>query len=208
MYFFELLAFGVGICFWKKFRNSYWKLFVFYLGLICVNESLGLYLISIKRQSLNYNLFLFWGIPLQFLFFFWLFGRQAEQKQDKILPLISTLIYIIAWSIEILFLKGVKMWFFSFSYTLGNLLLVILLINYLLKFINSDKILNYKNNMMFWVAIGIAIFYLGTLPFFALRNTLYYQFRDVFYVYNYIQLILGCLMYLVFALSFIWGKPK
>lgn len=202
---FEILACIAGMLHWEKIKNTYWKWFLVYLIVIAVVEVYGIYFGSLRNNTILYNYF---AIPLQFLFFFWLFSKGNNSKNRQLWPIIPSSIYLACWVIEYLFLRQRVTWFDSFSYTMGNVLLVILLINYLLRFINSDEILNYKSNMMFWVAVGIAIFYLGTLPFFALRNTLYYQFRDVFTVYNYVQLILGCLMYLVFALSFVWGKPK
>lgn len=204
----EVIACITGFWYWHKIKNTYWKWFPIYLLIIVINEFLGRYLTCIENYSWNNYLFRFWGIPIQFFFFYWLFYRQAKDKIEKKIVVVSVLVYIISFIVDVLYLRGERMWFFSFSYTTGNLLLVILIINYLLKFINSDEIIYYKRSMMFWVAIGLTIFYLGTFPFYALRNTLFYNYENIFYGYNYIQLIFGCLMYLVFALSFIWGKPK
>lgn len=205
----ELLAVVSAFLNWKKIRNGYWKWFAVYLLIIFVIEMIGKYLkINYPQSGLNYNLYSFISIPLQFLFFYWLFFKQANSKFDRVFPLAATFIYVICFAADTFYLSNIKMWFFSFSYTIGNLLLVILFINYLLKFINSDEILTYRQSMMFWVCIGLAIFYLGAFPFYALRNTLYYQYNNIFVVYNYVQLILDCFMYLVFAIAFIWGKPK
>lgn len=208
LHFFEVLACLAGFYHWNKLKKSYWKWFPVYLLIILINEFTGKYLASIGESRWNNYFFQFWGIPLQFLFFFWLFSRQRTNKSQNVLSITAAVIYIASIIVQILFFQGVKVWYFSFSYTVGNLLLVILILNYLLKFINSDEILFYKSSMMFWVAVGLAIFYLGSFPFFALRNTLYYEYRDIFTIYNYVQLILSCLMYLVFSLAFIWGKPK
>jgi hypothetical protein len=62
--------------------------------------------------------------------------------------------------------------------------------------------------MMFWVCLGLMLFYIGTIPFFAFRKVLYVEHRDFFYVYWYIQFGLNYLMYLLFILSFVWGRPK
>ena len=205
----ELAACFAGFYYWQKIKNSYWKWFPVYLAVIVVIEVLGKLLrLYFGPASWNTHLYIYFGIPIQFLFFFWLFSKQADAKKKRVMFIIPALVYIGAWVIERIFLAETRLWFTSFSYTIGNLLLVVLLINYLLKFINSDDILNYKQNMMFWVSVGLAVFYLGTFPFYALRNTLYYNYNGIFVVYQSIQLILDCLMYLIFALAFIWGKPK
>ena len=204
----ELTAVIAGCLHWKKIRNTYWKWFLFYLITILLVELTGKYLnIVANNPKLNLLIYTFFGIPLQFFFFFWLFRRQAGNKGNHLF-LIAAVIYAVSWVVEFMFLRGGRLWFMSFSYTVGNTLLAILIINYLINFIQSEDILNFKQHMMFWVAVGLAIFYIGTLPFFALRNTLLYNYRNIFIVYDYIQLVLDCLMYIVFALSFIWGKPK
>lgn len=203
----EAIAAITGIYYWRKIKNSYWKWFAVYLIVIVFIETTGRILQHLQLYSWNLAFFTWFGIPVQFLFFYWLYGKQQEIYRAR-LPVIAAVIYIASILTEVFLIKGRPMWFFSFSYTVGTILLVVLIITYLLKFVNSDAILAYKSDMMFWVSAGLAIFCLGTLPFFALRNTLYYQYRDVFIIYNYIQLVLDCLMYLVFALLFIWGKPK
>jgi len=205
----ELTAVIAGLKYWKKVSGCYWKWFAIYLVVIFVVEMTGKFLIlRVQRSDLNIYLYSFFGIPIQFLFFFWLFGRQTNNNARPSLPLISSVIYVVSWIVEYFYLKEANAWFSSFSYTVGNLLLVVLLIDFLLRFMHSGEVLNYKQSMMFWICVGLAIFYLGTLPFFALRNTLLNSYEDIFTVYDYIQLVLGCLMYLVFALSFVWGKPK
>ena len=207
--FFELLACGTGFYYWNKLKNSYWKWFPVYLAVIFLVEMTGKYFrIGLGNVEWNTALYIYFGIPIQFLFFFWLFGKQAQNKKEWLLIVFLTTIYILCWLIELFYIRNTKFWFSSFSYTAGNLLLVILIINFLLKFINSNDILHYKQSMMFWIVTGLALFYLNTLPFFALRNTLATNHRNVFAIYQNLQLILGCLMYFTFSLAFIWGKPK
>lgn len=62
--------------------------------------------------------------------------------------------------------------------------------------------------MIFWVMTGLFTFYIGSIAFWGLRTTLYYNYRSIFDVYNNIQFVLNCLMYLNFTFSFVWGKPK
>ncbi len=205
----ELTACIAGFYHWKKIKHTYWKWFPLYLGIIFLTEMTGKLLRSSPDTAAwNIKLYTYFGIPVQFLFFFWLFSQQQGSLPQKRLPIIATTVYIACWLTERLLLTETRLWFTSFSYTIGNLLLIILIIHYLLRFVNSDDILYYKQHRMFWVSVGLAVFYLGTFPFYALRNTLYYNYNQIFTVYQSIQLILDCLMYLIFSLAFLWGKPK
>jgi hypothetical protein len=63
--------------------------------------------------------------------------------------------------------------------------------------LNSDKILNYKKMLSFWVSVGFLIFYLSTIPFFALIYSGFFDNRVMFpLLYSII---------IVFHLCFIYG---
>jgi hypothetical protein len=203
----ELLAVITGFIFWSKLKYSYWKWFPIYLLLILATELIALYLSEVTKDGVVIaKLYRYWVLPLEFFFFYWLVSQEAKNFSEKKWPLLGSIIYFICWLSDIFYFHSIKLWFTSFSYTAGNIILVVLILNFFFKFINSKAIINYKSSMMFWVLFGALIFYLGTLPFYGLRNTLYYQYKDIFSTYNYIQLILDCAMYLLFTLAIIWGK--
>lgn len=205
----ELFAFVTGLLSWKKVKHSYWKWFVVYLGFILMLELTAKYIgYGLKNVKLNGEIYYFFGLPVQFFFIYWVFYKWFENRSEKIWPIIGCCVYILAWFADFLFLRGIRLWFSSFSYSMGNIILLVLIILFFLKFINSSEILNYKFSMMFWVCLGLILFYLGTFPFYALRNTLYLNYKKIFYPYWDISYVLNYLMYIFFALSFIWGKPK
>lgn len=207
----ELLACIIGFVHWKKIKDTYWKWFPFYLGILFLTEMTGKIMrLVFHDKELNTAMYRYFGIPIQFLFFFWLFYCYFSNlnKKDRIWPPIGAAIYIGAWLIEILFFEKVKFWFMSFSYTIGNIMLLVLVILFFVRFINSEMILKYRQSMMFWVCLGLLAFYLGTFPYYALRNTLYHNYLPVFEVYSYVSLGLDYLMYIFFTIAFICGRPK
>lgn len=205
----ELMACITGFIYWKKLRDSYWKWFVIYLLLIVMTELAALYISYVlKDPVLNGELYQFFGIPIQFIFFTWLFGRELKAYPERNWPIFGAALYVVSWIVDTLYFAKLKFSFMSFSYTVGNIVLLILLIVYLLKFINSERVLKYRSSMIFWVCLGLLVFYMGSFPFYALRNTLYKNYRDIFYTYWYISFGFDYLMYLLFALAFVWGKPK
>lgn len=207
--FFELLACVTGFIYWRKFRNTYWKFFPFYLALILLLELTAEYIGYIDGNwKLNANLYYFFGIPFQFIFFCWFFHKWFKQTKEKKWPLIGVFVYLLAFFAEILLLNQMEFWFSSLSYLTGNIILLVLIITFFLSLIKSEEILNYKSNMMFWVCTGLLVFYLGALPFYGLWNTLAKNYYRLFNTYWIIQMGLNYLMYIFFTIAFIWGKPK
>lgn len=207
--FFELLACVTGFAYWRKIHKSYWKWFPVYLGLIVMIELAGKILMNVYNdREANLTLYNYFGIPIQFLFFFWVFYKFFEEEKFRRWPIAGLSIYLACWVAERFFLVATRTWFMSFSYTIGNVILLVLIILFFIKFINSNEILKYRQSMMFWVSLGLLSFYLGTFPYYALRNTLLGNYKQLVNVYAYISFGLDYLMYIFFTIAFIWGKPK
>ncbi len=205
----ELLACVTGFIFWSKIKHRYWKWFPLYLSAIFITEIAGDFFLHVKGNlQLNIALYSYFGIPLQFLFFYWLFYQQFKNTNTSKWPLISAVIYLICLVADLLHINKIELFFESFSYIVGCLFLLVLTLMYFARFMKSEEIMQYKSSMMFWVSIGLLAFYVGTMPFWAFRKYLYVNHKVFFYSYWYIQFGLNYLMYLLFTVSFIWGKPK
>lgn len=203
---FETIAFIVGVVSWKKVRNSYWKWFTIYLGFIISVELLSTVLNFCKIN--NQPLFAYFVIPAEFLFFYWLFYVHSIGKERRVAS-IGVLIYILSFFSEKIFFSNQQKYFFtSSSYSVGNVILLILIIQYFVKLTNSNRILLFFNERLFWVSCGLLLFYLGTFPYYSLNNFLYYNYQPIFWRYTYIMYFLNCSMYLLFAASFIWGEKE
>jgi hypothetical protein len=197
---FELLACIVGFVCWIKIKDTYWRWFPVYLALIVLVEITAEYFLHVKKNLvLNNGIYQYFGLPLEFLFLYWLFYRW---------PLIAAAIYLACWLLDIFYLGQLSLYFESISYIIGTIMLTVLLLIFFINFSKSDAILKYQSSMMFWVCIGLMIFYVGTLPFYGLRTTLYHLDKHFFYAYWYIQFVLNYLMYTLFVVAFIWGKPN
>jgi hypothetical protein len=208
MYFMEGVAAITGFLYWKKIKNRYWKWFPVYLGIIFLTELYGEYLFTVRNnQHLNGILYTYWAIPLQFLFFCWLFYRYFENSAYRWWPLVCAFIYLLAWVADMTLLKNVSFAFTSFSYMMGNIILLLHIILFFTRFSASNDILHYWQSQMFWVSIGLLVFYLGSLPFFGLWNNIRH-YKVLFNNYWKVQMYMGCMMYGFFAISFIWNKKN
>jgi hypothetical protein len=207
--FFELLACASALIYFRKIRNTGWKWFAVYLFIITITEIFLEYngYILHKPQLTAFVNFYF-SIPFEFLFFLGLFFFWFERKKDKAWVLSGIVLYVLSFFAELFILNDKKFWFLSFSYTTGNIVLLITEFLFFYRFINSSEILAYRSSMMFWISTGLLIFFLGSFPFYGLWNTLAVNYPTLFNNYWMVAMGLGCVMYLFFCFSFIWGKPK
>jgi hypothetical protein len=203
----EAIAFITGLLHWKKVRNSYWKWFVIYLGVITLCEILG-YSFSylFKSTVLNRHLYNYFVVPLELLFFFWLFYRDLTDRLKRLLVSVAIGIYLVSFLVNVIMLPDVNFWFFPFSYLFGIIVMLTLSISFFIRPENTRA--HYKQNMMFWISLGILIFFLVSSPFYVLRSALYYNYTDLFWIYYYVQFGATYLMYILFSMAFIYGKPR
>lgn len=202
----SIYIFFVGIVVYillKDKRRTYWFWFAIFLTLLGILDFLG------GQISLEYNYFLYEYIviPGQLLFYFWLFSK--EKKIGKNLPLYLTILYITCLIIEKTanaFEYG--LWFGSFSYCVGNICLLVLIVRYIYLLSTSDDILNFKNQPMFWVSIGLMVFWLGSLPYYGLFNYLYQNFPKLHLGYTWIVMLMNYLMYSFFICAILWQKEN
>ncbi len=199
----EFIALVAGIIKFKSLKNSYWKWFVFYLAYILVYEIIS----YIAKVEFKYKIGAFQSyihIPIEYLFLFWLFA--VKSLKNKVLFWILCLVFLISLIIEN-YLKPTGYTFLSLNTTVGNLLLLILVMSEILNQMKSDTILNFKENKMFYINLGVTLFYIGNMPFFALYFNIL-EIPDYWNSYYIYFMISNCIMYLLFTASFIWGKVK
>lgn len=193
----------IALYYFRRLKRQHWRYFIYYLLLIFACEVIGKWggewISFSKTKYYNYIV-----IPFQFIFFYWLYAVKSFSNK-KLFWLIAAL-YVLSFMLSRLFFKESKV-YFSFNYTLGCLLLMFLVIKEYYNQINSLDILNFQANRMFYINLGVTLFYIGTLPFFTFYSLLraYIQIWDIYFDYF---LISGIVMYILFSISFIWGKQS
>ncbi len=204
----EAAACLAGFINYRKFRGTYLSMFVFYLLFIVAAEGIGEYLINHDLDHANKIFYNYLVIPGEFLFFFWLFYQTFKASKLQWIPVACTAIYIVAWLVDALHFSKLQFFFYSISYSIGNLLLLVLILRFFGTMITSNLILSFSRQLMFWICLGLLIFYLGSFPFYGLRNTLAYNYLSLYISYCYIVYALNYLMYLTFIIGYIWADPN
>jgi hypothetical protein len=205
----EMAAFITGLIYWKKTKSTIWKWFVIYLGFIVFAELICHYLHYYSYYKFDVNkIYNYIILPIEFLFFYWLYYKHAKSKRSKLLVIVCFFIYIVSFIADQYFFQGKKFIFDSFSYCMGNLLLLLVIISFFISFSKSDELLKYQSSIIFWVSLGAIVFYLGTMPFFGLIHLLYNKYRPIFTFYTYLMFAFNWAMYLLFIIGFVKWKPK
>ena len=191
----------VGIVKFKKFKNSHWKWFIYYLVFIAISEFMCEFVLCNFQQFRTYY-YDFFIIPLEFLVLYWLYSYKSLGR--KKLFWIGCGVYLISLFPYFAFEKSVVN---SFNYIVGTFLLSIMIILEFNKQMKTDDILRFKENIMFYVNTGISLFYVGTLPFFAFHSLLWKD-QIIWNNYYIFFLITNILMYTLFSIALLWGKPN
>lgn len=206
---FEIAAFAASLMCWKKIKHSAYKWFPFYLGFIVAAEFTGKYLTYRSDTGAKMIMYDYIVIPAEFLFFIWIYYTEFKKQGKQKIALSAALLYLLSLPADIFIITQKKFLLLSFSYTIGTFMLLILALYFLYRLVTGDDLLSYKTNLMFWISAGLLAFYVGSIPFFGMMNTIYAaQNKSLFYGLAYTMYGVDIIMYLLFTLGFIWYKPK
>lgn len=202
---FEALAAVTGFVTWHKWKNSYLKWLPVYLTVITFCDTTGYILAKLKKVAAIGPWYSYFVIPLEILFFCWLFYRYLPRRQRLTAPA-GAGAFIISLVVETFSIGHEGHYIKSLSLSVGIIVILVLTISFFVNLLNSDQILYFKTNCMFWISLGLLVFYLGTFPYYCLYNVLA---KDIysFIKYTWVMIFLNYSMYLLFAIGFIWGKP-
>lgn len=201
--FIECLCALAAVVQYKKLKETYWKWFAWYVVFIFLSELFSNWFLALYPLFRQYY-FAYFGIPIEFIFLLWLYGSKSLHRNK--LFWICTATYLVSFVPHLIFFGRLEV-VYSLNYTVGNLLLLLLVVLEFSKQIKTDDILRFKENKMFYINAGVTLFYIGTLPFFSFYGLILKQ-PEIWNVYYIFFLSANCIMYLFFTASFIWGKPK
>ncbi|WP_299256074.1 hypothetical protein [uncultured Aquimarina sp.] len=94
----------------------------------------------------------------------------------------------------------------SLPYIIGAIFLLITIILYFIEILNSEEVLSAKKNLLFWISVGLLIYYVGNIPFRILRN--YYAEVTDATLAILVNLTVGVVMYTCYIIGFIWSDKR
>lgn len=166
-----LLAF-ISLFFLKKNKSPFVLMLSIFLLLTSLVETYCFILMKNGKPTfIFHHLYFFIEISLIYLMYKRLIDNEKWLFFSKNLLAIT---YVI-WGVVFL-----KREFFFKMVIIGYINTAILLFLYLRELLLSDKILNYKKYLPFWLSVGFLVFYLPSIPFFSLLS--YMKNRRLFFI--------------------------
>lgn len=202
--YFELIPVIFGFLYFRKFKDTHWKWFIYYLAFIFIAGAIHHWIIVEYFYEYGNYFFSYFVIPIEFLFFYWLYACKSL-KRTKLFWIFS-LLYLLSFALQSFITKEISA-IYSFNYVVGAFFLGIVVFLEYMKQIKSDDIIKFKDNMMFYINLGVSLFYIGTLPFFSFFNLLT-ENMGIYWNYYLLFLVANHIMYLLFTFAIIWGKPN
>jgi len=205
-YLLQFITAVVAVIYYKKYKDTPLRYLVYYLWYAVFMELVaGL----MWNEFAIYNVW--WyniGINIEILFYLFIFYQYMSNRIVKKMILYGGIVY------ELYFLINYLLFFESwntyqvFPFTMGSVLLILVIFLFLLEMFQSDKILFVNKYLIFWISLGLLFYYVIPMPlqigetFFKLKN----YSRDTRFFMHSIQYLGNLLMYFSFIYGFIWSS--
>lgn len=160
--YFEYASLILALIFVTKYKvYSFYKYFILYLCSIVIFGYLaGTVFYGDGRAILN--IFTFFEFNFLALIYFNLLKDKEALRLVKILMLTFNIIYFSSF-----YFSAIE----SYTVVMEGVVNMVFVVLYFKELLNSEKILNYKKLLPFWISVGFLIFYLSSIPFFTLLYT-------------------------------------
>jgi hypothetical protein len=222
----EFIAAITGIIFYKKFKYSSYKYFIWFLVYITICEIIGSYTIYVKDGRFLYFLkgtiieknywwsTIFWKIGA-IMFYAFYFNKILKSAQLKTIIRYCALSFLIFSNGYILMHWGAFFTsFFPIISVLGAIIIFLCTVFYFIETLESDNILSFYKSLNFYISAAIFIWWLIITPIVFYDNYTTYQIdifqRDWDYIKirRLIYLFANICMYLIFTFALIFCTPE
>lgn len=185
----------------KKFDNSIYAYFFWYLLFILFTESLS----QILRE---YNLIIYnFHALVSFSFYFLFFKQIFKAKKNRQIMLVFLTVFLLFLLFDIFVLtKSIYYKLLNNTIVFGSFLTVITLILFLFEIIKNESIVfNIKKTFVFWISVGLLLFNIGILPIMITINYLNVGNNEI---YSVIIAVLNYIMLCCFTFGYIYADKK
>lgn len=191
-----LIPLYFGLLNYNKLNRSY-KIFVYYFVLSVLIEIAA----SIVKNHLGNNLFILHiFVPIEFIFFAYLFYEYFESRRIKIYIYFAILLLISCAVVNVVF-NGFKE-HNSLPRSLESIFLILLTLGYFYQYFRDNNEVFVYLQPMFWLCSGVLIYYSIDFFSFMLINQLLKQNFEIAQLSKMIHAFINIIAYVFYALSF------
>jgi hypothetical protein len=192
------------------YKNTPLRFLPIILFLTAITEFMGYfinegYFIGMKYPETNYVIYNLYYL-IHFSFFYYVFMKMINNRRFKTYIKIGVGIFWLFFLEEVVF-TGISIDSFAKAYIAGAGILVLCIILYFISILQSSLVLVVKTDLLFWVSVGLFLFYVGYIPI-KIIKTWFYKPDSFFEILLVIQFSLIIVMYLCFMLGLLWMKKR
>lgn len=169
----ELITALVGLFYYRKYSGSYLKYFLYLLWLVILIEAV-MSLLKINYSHLRNNFIYNVLTTLQYVYYFLLYYHTMKTRTYKKWVLAFMFVFVVSVLINFIWVQPLTVTaaFHSYTFTIGAILLIITIGLFLVEILNTEKVLYFQRYLLFWISIGLIIFYAGIIPYIIALNFL------------------------------------
>ncbi len=209
----ELLASIIGTVYYSKYKNTHLKYFLFLLWYITLTEFGAWYasenniLGFFDQKGRHYNYWFYNLLKIvTFSTLFYIYLKSISTKKYKLWIRIFFITYVIFVAVNWLFIQNFAFEMSEIPKTIGSIFLIVSILFYFLELLQSEKIVIFHKTLLFWISVGLLLFYTGTIPF-SLKVNGYALIPGIHKLFLIVY-ILAIIMYSIFTFGFIWSKKE
>ena len=211
----ELLSAIVGTIFFYKYKHTPLKYLLYLLWYITLTEFTVWFVSSNDVESLlflnengRHYSFWFYNILRIFTFttLFFIYLKSIKTIKYKLVIKTFLITYLVLVIINWLFIQSFIFEISEIPKVVGSIFMIITVIFYFIELLKSDKIIVFHKTLLFWISVGLLLYYSGTIPF-SLKYNGYMLIPGIHKLFL-INIVLAITMYLTFTFGFIWSKKE
>lgn len=199
-----VIVFIIALFKFPLYKNTALRYLPIILFLTIATEYVG-YFIKYAYPDINYAVFNTYYL-IHFSFFFYVFMEMIDDVKFKNYIKIGIGIFWLVFLSDLVF-TGIFEDSFARTYITGAGILVFCIILYYVNILQSTRVLVIKNDLLFWVSVGLFLFYIGYIPI-KIIKTWFFKSSNFFNHLLVIQFSLIIIMYLCFLTGFLWMKKR
>ncbi len=200
----ELITVITGTVYLYKYKHTVLKYFLMYLWYSVLTDFLGKWYITHTEHTHNHIIYNFYYL-ITFCFLLLLYRKLVAYKNHKKWILYFTVLYFFSFFLN-LFYQDYYTQIQAIPFIIGAISLVISIVFYFQEVLNSNEVLNIFKNLIFWISVGLLIYYIGKIPARIVTNH-WSEFKHYKIIYALTH-ILNIIMNLFFIIGFICSKEE
>ncbi|AUC75762.1 hypothetical protein CW732_08765 [Olleya sp. Bg11-27] len=196
----ELITAIIGSIYFFKYKYTYLKHFLILLWLIVLIEFFGSYWYALYGSNfIIYNIYHL----INFTFLLYLYKKYVEKLKHKQWISYFIVFYILSFIVNIGFQNYLTQ-IQTIPFIVGAVFIIISISFYFLDILNSNKILYISKNLLFWISIGLLLYFVGKIPTRIIRN--YWEEFDNYQSIFMVEYILSIIMNICFIIGFVCSE--